>query len=205
MSSSKSLDKYTKPVNRSHRAHSSKMMIVDNDFASAYTKEEIASFQGKTSVVGYGEKKLGKWDDDDENLGKTSVETNEQLKENLNPEQIASEDESSEEAQSTIKEGESKWEEFQRQLAISSKKLENQNAKSEYFLEDPLIMIRRKKLRETNQTQINYGPPNRFGIKPGLWWDGIDRSNGFEKRRFKKINQAEAKKQENYKASIADM
>lgn len=207
MSSSKSLEKYTKPINRSHRQHSSKMTIVDNDLASAFTKEEIASFQGRTSVVGYGEKKLGKWDDDDvdEDNAKAPVDTKESLKENFDPEQIASEDESSEEAQSTIQAGESKWQEFQRQLSISNRKLENPNAKSEYFLEDPLIMIRRKKLRETNQPQINAGPPNRFGIKPGLWWDGIDRSNGFEKRRFKKINQTEAKNQENFKASIADM
>ena len=205
MSSSKSLEKYTKPINRSHRSHSSKMTIVDNDLASAYTREEIASFQGRTSVVGYGERKLGKWDDDEDDNTKTVTETKESLKESFDPGQIASDDESSEEALSTIQHGESKWQEFQRQLAVSNKKLENESGKNEYFLEDPLIMIRRKKLRETNQPQINAGPPNRFGIKPGLWWDGIDRSNGFEKRRFKMINQAEAKKQENFKASIADM
>lgn len=206
MSSSKSLEKYTKPINRSHRSHGSKMTIVDNDLASAFSKDEIASFQGRTSVVGYGERKLGKWDDDDDDeIAKPAAETKESIKEQFDPEQIASDNESSDEAQSTINAGESKWLEFQRQLAISSKKLDNQDAKKEYFLEDPLMMIRRKKLRESNQPQINYGPPNRFGIKPGLWWDGIDRSNGYEKRRFKMINQAEAKKQQNYKASVADM
>jgi pre-mRNA-splicing factor CWC26 len=46
---------------------------------------------------------------------------------------------------------------------------------------------------------------NRYGIKPGRHWDGVDRSNGTEKDLIKKTNERKATEIEAYLWSVADM
>ena len=47
--------------------------------------------------------------------------------------------------------------------------------------------------------------PNRYGIRPGYRWDGIDRGNGFESRVLASIYSKARKKEEAYRISCADM
>ncbi|XP_068668057.1 uncharacterized protein [Aristolochia californica] len=48
-------------------------------------------------------------------------------------------------------------------------------------------------------------PANRYGIRPGRHWDGVDRSTGYEKEMFKRQNEKRATERESYLWSVSDM
>eukprot|EP00948_MAST-09A_sp_MAST-9A-sp1_P000655 g655.t1 len=49
------------------------------------------------------------------------------------------------------------------------------------------------------------GPPNRFSIRPGYRWDGIDRGNGFEQRLINRSTAKQHYENVGYKYSTSDM
>ena len=54
-------------------------------------------------------------------------------------------------------------------------------------------------------TDIDHIFAFRFNIWPGYRWDGVDRSNGYEKKLFESIANRHAKSQEAYLWSVEDM
>ena len=75
--------------------------------------------------------------------------------------------------------------------------------------EDPMAQFLRKKNKGKAEAERpkykGAWPANRFNIPPGYRWDGVDRSNGFEKKFFSSINERKAVSEIAHKWSVEDM
>lgn len=88
-----------------------------------------------------------------------------------------------------------------------------EHLKDQERIDDPMLeyMRSKKKKRERKAGVLErpeYSgsfPDNRFGIKPGYRWDGVDRSNGYEKKLFEVRSSKIAQQEEAYLYSVEDM
>ncbi|KAK4193896.1 Pre-mRNA-splicing factor of RES complex-domain-containing protein [Podospora australis] len=84
-----------------------------------------------------------------------------------------------------------------KELNELQKEQERWNDPMAQFLEGPSQATgtgKKKKGYGKRPVYVGAAPPNRYGIKPGYRWDGVDRGNGFEAERFKALNRRERNK-----------
>lgn len=77
----------------------------------------------------------------------------------------------------------------------------NRDLKEQERWNDPMMQFMSEKQakqgsgkKKRRPVYTGAAPPNRYGIKPGYRWDGVDRGNGFEAERFRAINRREMNK-----------
>lgn len=89
----------------------------------------------------------------------------------------------------------------------------DEHLKCQERIGDPMLdYIRQKRQEKRKELGIpempkyeGQFPDNRFNIRPGYRWDGVDRSNGYEKKWFENINKKKASEEEAYRYSTEDM
>ena len=78
----------------------------------------------------------------------------------------------------------------------------NEEQKAKELWNDPAagFLVKKKKGLSRTGKPLYQGaaPPNRYGIRPGHRWDGVDRGNGFEKKWFMARNKEKGRRELEY-------
>lgn len=109
----------------------------------------------------------------------------------------------------------SKKETFHEHYAKSSKPAKSEKdtdmeLRGRQMAGDPMLEYFKQKEREKlgateKPTYRGPYPPNRFNIRPGYRWDGVDRSNGYEKKLIDKQVSKKASEEESYRWATRDL
>ncbi|KAJ1948588.1 Pre-mRNA-splicing factor cwc26 [Linderina pennispora] len=95
--------------------------------------------------------------------------------------------------------------EFNKGLVQRRRHVPEEEEPEKLLWDDPArAFIKQKAKKQAYPEYTGAAPPNRFGIRPGYRWDGVDRSNGFEKSMFARQANASARSQDEYAYSVAD-
>jgi len=85
-----------------------------------------------------------------------------------------------------------------KELNAEMKEKERWNDPAMRFLSTTTGTAKSAKSARAKKTYQGASEPNRYGIKPGYRWDGVDRSNGFERKWFQARNAKQSRKEAEY-------
>lgn len=102
-------------------------------------------------------------------------------------------------------------EKYAKRMKAGQSKKDDDPLRGREMSDDPMLEYFRQKEKEERGDRKElpryrgHFPPNRHNIRPGYRWDGVDRSNGYEKRLLERESKKRAREEESYRNATRDM